>query len=142
MVAGKDAFRPGEGKNSWLTGTAAWMWYTVSEFILGVKGDTHPFALYKDRGVPVVISTDDPGILRTSITEEYTRAVYRYNLSYGELKNIVSNSIEYSFLNDEDKNKVRDAYNFTSSESLRSVLVAAKMKGAFGQKCLISGNHL
>ena len=37
MVAGKDAARPGEGKNSWLTGTAAWMWYTVSEFILGVK---------------------------------------------------------------------------------------------------------
>ncbi len=37
MVAGKDAFRPGEGKNSWLTGTAAWMWYTVSEFILGIK---------------------------------------------------------------------------------------------------------
>ena len=39
MVAGKDAFRPGEGKNSWLTGTAAWMWYTVSEFILGIKPD-------------------------------------------------------------------------------------------------------
>ena len=37
MVAGKDAYRPGEGKNSWLTGTAAWMWYTVSEFILGIK---------------------------------------------------------------------------------------------------------
>ena len=39
MVAGKDAFRPGEGKNSWLTGTAAWMWYTISEFILGIKPD-------------------------------------------------------------------------------------------------------
>jgi cellobiose phosphorylase len=39
MVAGKDAFRPGEGKNSWLTGTAAWMWYTVSEFILGIQPD-------------------------------------------------------------------------------------------------------
>ena len=37
LVAGKDAYRPGEGKNSWLTGTAAWMWYTVSEFILGIK---------------------------------------------------------------------------------------------------------
>ena len=37
MVAGKDAARPGEGKNSWLTGTAAWMWYTISQFILGVK---------------------------------------------------------------------------------------------------------
>ena len=39
MVAGKDAARPGEGKNSWLTGTAAWMWYTVSQFILGIKPD-------------------------------------------------------------------------------------------------------
>ena len=37
MVAGKDAAKPGEGKNSWLTGTAAWNWYTASEFLLGVK---------------------------------------------------------------------------------------------------------
>ena len=36
MVAGKDAARPGEGKNSWLTGTAAWNWHTVTEFLLGV----------------------------------------------------------------------------------------------------------
>ena len=36
MVAGKDAARPGEGKNSWLTGTAAWNWYTASEFLLGI----------------------------------------------------------------------------------------------------------
>ena len=37
MVAGKDAAKPGEGKNSWLTGTAAWMWLTVSQYILGIK---------------------------------------------------------------------------------------------------------
>ena len=37
MVAGKDAARSGEGKNSWLTGTAAWMWLTVSQYLLGVK---------------------------------------------------------------------------------------------------------
>ena len=37
MVAGKDAARPGEGKNSWLTGTAAWNWYAVTQFLLGVK---------------------------------------------------------------------------------------------------------
>jgi len=37
MVAGKDAAKPGEGKNSWLTGTAAWTWYAVSQFILGIK---------------------------------------------------------------------------------------------------------
>ena len=39
MVAGKDAARPGEGKNSWLTGTAAWNWHTVTEFLLGIHPD-------------------------------------------------------------------------------------------------------
>ncbi len=37
MVAGKDAAKPGEGKNSWLTGTAAWNWLTVSQYILGIQ---------------------------------------------------------------------------------------------------------
>ncbi len=37
MVAGKDAAKPGEGKNSWLTGTAAWNWYTVTQYILGIR---------------------------------------------------------------------------------------------------------
>lgn len=37
MVAGKDAARPGEAKNSWLSGTAAWTWYTVSQYLLGVR---------------------------------------------------------------------------------------------------------
>ena len=37
MVAGKDAARPGEGKNSWLTGTAAWNWITITQYILGIK---------------------------------------------------------------------------------------------------------
>ncbi|MDE6116215.1 MAG: glycosyl transferase, partial [Duncaniella sp.] len=37
MTAGKDAAKPGEAKNSWLTGTAAWNWYAITQFILGVK---------------------------------------------------------------------------------------------------------
>ena len=39
MVAGKDAARPGEGKNSWLTGTAAWNWYAITQFLLGIRPD-------------------------------------------------------------------------------------------------------
>ena len=39
MIAGKDAFKPGEAKNSWLTGTASWNFYTISQYILGVKPD-------------------------------------------------------------------------------------------------------
>ena len=37
MVAGKDAAKPGEGKNSWLTGTAAWNWLTITQYILGIR---------------------------------------------------------------------------------------------------------
>lgn len=39
MIAGKDAPRFGEAKNSWLTGTAAWNFVAVSQFILGIKPD-------------------------------------------------------------------------------------------------------
>ena len=37
MVAGKDAPTFGEGKNSWLTGTAAWTFTAMSQYILGIK---------------------------------------------------------------------------------------------------------
>ena len=37
MVAGKEAAKPGEGKNSWLTGTAAWNWLTITQHILGIR---------------------------------------------------------------------------------------------------------
>lgn len=37
MVAGKDARRFGEAKNSWLTGTASWNFVAISQYILGIK---------------------------------------------------------------------------------------------------------
>jgi cellobiose phosphorylase len=37
MIAGKDAWKPGEAKNSWLTGTAPWNFYAISQYILGVR---------------------------------------------------------------------------------------------------------
>lgn len=37
MVAGRDAARFGEAKNSWLTGTAAWSFYNISQYILGIR---------------------------------------------------------------------------------------------------------
>jgi cellobiose phosphorylase len=39
MIAGKDAFKPGEAKNSWLTGTAAWNYYAITQYILGIQPD-------------------------------------------------------------------------------------------------------
>lgn len=39
MIAGKDAVKPGEAKNSWLTGCAAWTFVAISQAILGVQPD-------------------------------------------------------------------------------------------------------
>ena len=39
MIAGKDAVRHGEAKNSWLTGTAAWNFVAISQYLLGVRPD-------------------------------------------------------------------------------------------------------
>lgn len=39
MIAGKDAAKPGEAKNSWLTGTASWNYYAISRYILGLQPD-------------------------------------------------------------------------------------------------------
>ncbi|MFQ9087891.1 MAG: GH36-type glycosyl hydrolase domain-containing protein [Roseburia sp.] len=39
MIAGKDAPNFGEAKNSWLTGTAAWTFLNVSQYILGIRPD-------------------------------------------------------------------------------------------------------
>ncbi len=39
MIAGKDAQRHGEAKNSWLTGTASWNFVAVSQYLLGVRPD-------------------------------------------------------------------------------------------------------
>jgi adenosine deaminase len=71
---------------------------TSNDVILGIKGNDHPFPVYRKYGVPVVIVTDDEGVNRSHLTQEYQRAVLTYNLTYAELKQIVRNSIEYSFL--------------------------------------------
>ncbi len=80
---------------------------TSNDLILGVRGANHPLPLYRKYGVPVVLSTDDEGVSRTHLTQEYQRAVLTYGLSYADLKTIVRNSIEYSFLPPNEKARAR-----------------------------------
>ncbi|MFH6935465.1 adenosine deaminase [Flavobacterium sp. FlaQc-30] len=72
-----------------------------NEFILKVKENRHPFTLYKEFNVPIVISTDDAGILRTNMTEQYVLLAKRYSdVNYETIKKYVYNSINYSFIQD------------------------------------------
>jgi adenosine deaminase len=71
---------------------------TSNDVILGVKGNDNPFPIYRKAGVPVALSSDDEGVSRIDLTHEFVRAVETYGLSYSDLKELVRNSIEYSFL--------------------------------------------
>ena len=75
MVAGKDAPNFGEAKNSWLTGTAAWTFVNISQYILGIQptlqglkidpcipADFGDFTVIrKYRGVTYHIQVSNPG---------------------------------------------------------------------------------
>jgi len=74
-----------------------------SDVILGIKGADHPLRTYLEYGVPVVIATDDEGVSRSNLTNEYRRAVQEQSLDYPSLKRIVRNSIEFSFAEDSVK---------------------------------------
>ncbi|MCB0639466.1 MAG: adenosine deaminase, partial [Lewinella sp.] len=93
-------------------------------FILGVEGPEHPFMFYYRANVPLVISTDDAGVLRTNLTAQYVRLAQDYPaLSYREIKRLVYNGINYSFLNVNSKrtliNKLNQAFQSFETTVIR-----------------------
>jgi adenosine deaminase len=71
---------------------------TSNDVILGVRGREHSLKAYMQAGVPVALSTDDEGVSRIDLTNEYRRAATEQGLSYRELKMLARNSLEYAFL--------------------------------------------
>ncbi len=69
-----------------------------NDVILGVKGADHPLQLYRSFGVPFVLSSDDQGVLRSDMTNEYVRAAREQGLRYADLKAAARASLEYSFM--------------------------------------------
>jgi hypothetical protein len=90
---------------------------TSDDLLLDARGDDHPFRWYLQRGVPVALATDDEGVLRTNLTQEFERAVETYGLSYGELKALVRNSLAGSFLSGE--NLWADPYQYHAVKQCR-----------------------
>lgn len=66
--------------------------------ILNVSGRNHPLNYYLSHHVPVVLSTDDEGILRTNLTAQYVEAVLGQGLDYPTLKQINRNALTYAFV--------------------------------------------
>lgn len=72
MIAGKDAYLPGEGKNSWLTGTASWNFAAITQYILGVKPDYSGLAIN-----PCIPSSWDG----FKVTRKYRGATYNITVT-------------------------------------------------------------
>lgn len=100
---------------------------TSNDQILGVRGAEHPFPTYRAAGVPVVLSTDDAGVERIDLTNEYVRAARDYRLSYTELKAIARASLTYSFLNDADKRKELERFDTASMKFERAIAARASI---------------
>ena len=75
---------------------------TSNDVILGVSGAAHPLSLYRSAGVPFALSTDDEGVSRIDLTNEYVRAVTEQHMDYAALKQSARTSLEHSFLPGDD----------------------------------------
>ncbi|MBY0238494.1 MAG: adenosine deaminase [Burkholderiaceae bacterium] len=79
---------------------------TSNEFILGIKGAQHPVTLYRQYGVPFILSTDDAGVSRNNLSNEYVLFASRYKTDYAEVKKLSYDSIRYAFLANGDKQRL------------------------------------
>ncbi len=80
-----------------------------NDVILGVVGNDHPLKLYLEAGVAVTLNTDDEGVARSNLSQEYVRAAQEHNLSYVTFKQIARNALEYSLLAGESIFESRNA---------------------------------
>jgi cellobiose phosphorylase len=71
MIAGKDAPSFGEAKNSWLTGTAAWNYYAIVQWILGIRTSLEGLE------IAPVIPTSWPGF---TATRTFRGVVYKISI--------------------------------------------------------------
>jgi cellobiose phosphorylase len=75
MVAGRDAPRHGEAKNSWLTGTAAWSFVAITQHILGIAPE------YDGLRVEPCVAASLPAF---RVQRRCRGALYQIDVSYRE----------------------------------------------------------
>ncbi len=99
---------------------------TSNDVILGVRGKEHPLQIYRQSGVPVALSTDDEGVSRIDLTNEYVRAVQTYGFTYADLKKLVRTGLEQAFLPGANLWEKQDSFTRTAGACTHDALGAEK----------------
>ncbi len=108
----------------------------TNRVILESDSSTHPLKAYLAADIPVCISSDDPAILRSDLTNQYVMAVqYVPNLSYSMIKDLVHNSVKYSFL--ENSRKEELLTELKEAFDKFELQIMTKNKGALGPQALL-----
>jgi hypothetical protein len=103
---------------------------TSSDVILGVRGKEHPIITYLNAGVPVVLATDDAGVSRIDLSNEYYRAAREHGLGYRKLKSFAHNAITHAFLGEDEKRRELERLDRSFKDFERSV-ADAQPRGAW-----------
>jgi aminodeoxyfutalosine deaminase len=72
--------------------------------------EQHPLPSFFRRGLPVTLSSDDPAMFETTVSDEY-RHMHRMGLTPGELVQLAEASFHHSFLGPDEKRAMLDKFH-------------------------------
>lgn len=72
--------------------------------------EKHPIRYYFDRGIPISINTDDPKMFGNSLAEEYQLLETKLGFSREEIRTIILQSIEASWLSEDRKRELAKTF--------------------------------
>lgn len=85
----------------------------ISNMLLSYFSDIsqHPFPEYLRTGIPVALSTDDRGMWRSNMTDEFYVAVKEFNLTWDEILMLSRNSLKHGFMDGATKAALLTGFN-------------------------------
>ena len=83
--------------SNWKTGA----WSPISD---------NPFPVLLEKGVPVSLNTDDPGLFQTTLTDEFEKAIHFFSLSQDDVHRIILQGVRSSFLPHDQKMVLMESF--------------------------------
>jgi adenosine deaminase CECR1 len=93
----------------------------ISNQILGYVADlrAHPAVAYINAGIPVVLSPDDPGMMRHTFSYDFYEAFMAWDLDLRELKQLALNSLLHSAMDPDEKRRALEVWRKRWAEFVR-----------------------